>query len=45
MAKIIEEKIEKKEEQDEIQRKQWGVTPFQPQMFPLEVTASGMEGN
>ena len=31
-------------EKDDIQRKQWEAKPFRPLMFPLEATASAMEG-
>lgn len=44
MSKAIKESCDENPEEDEIQRKQWAAKPFKPLMFPLEVTASAMEG-
>jgi hypothetical protein len=43
LSKAIKENCDESPE-DEIQRKQWAAKPFKPVMFPLEVTASAMEG-
>ena len=43
LSKAIKENCDVSFE-DEIQRKQWAAKPFKPLMFPLEVTASAMEG-
>ncbi len=44
LSTAIKENGEENPEEDEIRRKQWAAKPFKPLMFPLEVTASAMEG-
>ena len=44
LSKAIQESCDENPGKDEIHRKQWAAKPFKPLMFPLEVTASAMEG-